>query len=53
MSDLGIFSYKQSTLYEGQGAQFTVKWDDPKINIPWPINNPILSSRDKTATYIQ
>ena len=52
MSEFGIFSYKQSTLYKGAGAQFTVRWDDPKINIPWPIENPILSLRDKTANYL-
>jgi dTDP-4-dehydrorhamnose 3,5-epimerase len=49
MSDFGIFSYKQSTLFGGTEAQFTVKWNDPKINIPWPINSPILSLRDKNA----
>ena len=49
MSDFGIFSYKQSTLYGGASEQFTVKWNDPKLNIPWPIDNPILSSRDKNA----
>jgi dTDP-4-dehydrorhamnose 3,5-epimerase len=49
MSDMGMFSYKQSTLYTGAGTQFTVRWDDPKLNIAWPINNPILSSRDKNA----
>ena len=49
MSDFGIFSYKQSTLYKGASEQFTVKWNDPKLNIPWPINNPILSLRDKNA----
>jgi dTDP-4-dehydrorhamnose 3,5-epimerase len=49
MSDFGIFSYKQSTLYKGAGAQFTVRWNDPKVNIAWPIENPILSSRDKNA----
>ena len=49
MSDFGIFSYKQSTLYVGANAQFTVRWDDPKLNITWPINNPILSLRDKNA----
>jgi dTDP-4-dehydrorhamnose 3,5-epimerase len=47
ISETGIFSYKQSTLYEGTENQFTVKWNDPKINIPWPIENPLLSSRDK------
>ena len=30
MSDFGIFSYKQSTLYGGASEQFTVKWNDPK-----------------------
>lgn len=49
MSEMGIFSYKQSTLYVGADAQFTVRWDDPKLNIPWPITNPILSLRDKNA----
>jgi len=49
MSEFGIFSYKQSTLYHGKEAQFTVRWNDPKINIPWPIENPILSLRDKNA----
>ena len=52
ISDYGVFCYKQSTLYGGVGDQFTVKWNDPKINIPWPINNPILSSRDKNANTI-
>jgi len=52
MSDFGIFSYKQSTLYGGAKEQFTVKWNDPKLNIPWPIDNPILSSRDKNADII-
>jgi len=49
MSEMGIFSYKQSTLYVGAEAQFTVRWNDPKLNISWPITNPILSSRDKNA----
>ena len=52
MSEFGIFSYKQSTLYGGQASQFTVKWDDPLIDIPWPVKNPILSSRDSEAKYL-
>ena len=52
MSDFGIFSYKQSTLYGGASKQFTVKWDDPKVGIDWPIDKPILSSRDKNAKAI-
>ena len=49
MSESAIFSYKQSTYYQGAHRQFTVKWDDPKIGIEWPVDNPILSSRDKNV----
>jgi dTDP-4-dehydrorhamnose 3,5-epimerase len=46
LSETAIFHYKQSTYYD-RSKQFTIKWDDPKFNIWWPINNPILSQRDQ------
>jgi dTDP-4-dehydrorhamnose 3,5-epimerase len=52
MSEIAMFHYKQSTLYEGQGKQFTIRWDEPKINAFWPINNPILSERDVKANFL-
>ncbi len=49
LSDHSVFHYKWS--YEGEYAdvdeQFTIKWNDPMVGIEWPINNPILSRRDK------
>ena len=45
LSELAIFHYKQSTDYD-RAAQFTLFWNDPKLNIWWPIKNPILSMRD-------
>tara|TARA_Y100000590_G_C15682280_1_gene1000276 strand:- start:1235 stop:1711 length:477 start_codon:yes stop_codon:yes gene_type:complete len=27
--------------------QFSIKWNDPRIKIKWPIKKPILSKRDK------
>lgn len=49
MSDLAIFHYKWA--YEGDYPdvedQFTINWQDTKLNIYWPISNPILSERDK------
>jgi dTDP-4-dehydrorhamnose 3,5-epimerase len=45
LSERAIFHYKQSTYYNREG-QFTILWDDPKLNINWPINKPILSKRD-------
>jgi dTDP-4-dehydrorhamnose 3,5-epimerase len=52
LSEKCIFSYKQSQYYSGMQNQFTVRWDDPKLNIFWPIKTPMLSLRDSTATFI-
>jgi dTDP-4-dehydrorhamnose 3,5-epimerase len=46
LSKQAIFHYKQSTYYSRAG-QFTILWNDPKINIWWPIKNPIVSKRDE------
>ncbi|OSM05205.1 dTDP-4-dehydrorhamnose 3,5-epimerase family protein [Magnetofaba australis] len=46
MSELGMLSYKQSQYYD-RDSQFTIKWDDPRFNVYWPVQNPILSLRDK------
>lgn len=45
LSEQAIFHYKQNTYYNRVG-QFTIMWNDPRINIRWPISNPILSTRD-------
>ena len=45
LSDIAIFHYKQSTYYD-RARQFTILWNDPKLNIQWPVSNPILSKRD-------
>jgi dTDP-4-dehydrorhamnose 3,5-epimerase len=48
LSPEATFFYKWS--YPGEYPdvqdQFSLKWNDPRINIHWPINNPILSQRD-------
>jgi len=46
LTETCLFSYKQSEYYTGAENQTSVKWNDPTINIFWPINNPILSRRD-------
>ncbi|MEW6156917.1 MAG: dTDP-4-dehydrorhamnose 3,5-epimerase family protein [Verrucomicrobiota bacterium] len=45
LSEQAIFHYKQSTYYD-RASQFTLMWNDPKLNIWWPVPNPILSKRD-------
>lgn len=48
LSEYDIYHYKQTPYYD-QDNQFTVKWDDPRFKIWWPIKNPILSLRDETG----
>lgn len=45
LSELAIFHYKQSTYYNRAG-QFTLVWNDPKLNLWWPVKDPIVSRRD-------
>ena len=44
-----LFSYKLAypEKYVDVDKQFTIKWNDDRINIDWPVKNPILSERDK------
>lgn len=49
LSDRAIFHYKQSTYYNREG-QFTLLWNDPTLNISWPVSDPILSDRDRDAS---
>ena len=51
LSAKSIFHYKQSEYYD-PSRQFTLKWNDPKLNIWWPVNNPILSKRDETGSFV-
>lgn len=46
LSEQAIFHYKQTTYYN-QSGQFTLKWNDPKLNIWWPVKNPLVSMRDE------
>ena len=49
LSENSVFSYKWA--YRGKYPdvkdQFTIKWNDKRLNIDWPITNPILQQRDR------
>ena len=49
-----LFHYKlsYSGSYLDAKEQFSLKWNDPKINIKWGIKKPILSNRDKKANLL-
>lgn len=50
LSDGVVYHYKQTTHYTPK-TQFTIKWDDKRLNIDWKITNPILSQRDIKGEY--
>lgn len=35
--------------YRHKNSEISIKWDDKDLNIKWPINNPILSKKDRES----
>jgi dTDP-4-dehydrorhamnose 3,5-epimerase len=48
-SDFAEFEYKCSELYSPQDER-GIRWNDPDLGILWPVENPILSDKDKNNT---
>ena len=48
ISDIADFEYKCTDYYDpsDEGSLF---WNDPHLNIPWPIDTPKLSEKDANA----
>lgn len=42
-----IYYYTYSSVYDPKWAGAGVKYDEPKLDIKWPIKNPVVSDRDK------
>ena len=49
LSEKCVFFYKWTEKYDGPETQISVRWNDPVLNIPWPLEDPILSQRDRDA----
>ena len=48
LSDTVDFEYKCTDYYD-PSDEGTILWNDSDLNIPWPIDNPILSNKDASA----
>ncbi len=51
-SDSAMFAYKCTDIYN-HAAEVSVFWNDPDININWPIKAPLLSKKDHTASLLK
>ena len=46
LSEYAHFSYKCTDFYYPEDESGLI-WNDPNVNIKWPISNPVLSTKDK------
>lgn len=53
LTDNATVHYKTSNFYN-KDSELTIRWDDPKININWPIDlsELIISHKDKAGIYL-
>ena len=51
-SEPALFVYKCTEFYN-PALEGCVRWNDPQIGIKWPINEPALSDKDKTASLLR
>jgi dTDP-4-dehydrorhamnose 3,5-epimerase len=47
-SEIAQVEYKCTGLYVPE-AELSVVWNDPDIGIPWPVDQPLLSAKDRDA----
>ena len=52
MSDIADFEYKCTNYYD-PNSERCLLWNDPTVNINWPISTPILSEKDKLGKTLQ
>jgi dTDP-4-dehydrorhamnose 3,5-epimerase len=48
LSETADFHYKCTDYYD-PSDEGSLLWNDPDLNIPWPIDNPKLSEKDANA----
>jgi dTDP-4-dehydrorhamnose 3,5-epimerase len=46
LSDSADYTYQVTQYYDGTDTR-AVAWDDPDLDVRWPIDDPILSERDR------
>ncbi len=48
LSDVADVAYLLSSTYD-PATESGIAWDDPGVGVEWPVDEPLLSERDKTA----
>ena len=48
LSEVADVTYLVSSLYDPE-TEAGIRWDDPEVGVEWPVDEPLLSARDKEA----
>jgi len=48
ISEVAVFAYKCTRVYDPT-ADRAIRYDDPELGIPWPVRDPIVSTKDAGA----
>lgn len=48
LSDVAEIQYKCTGIYNNKGES-GIRWNDPEIEIDWPVSDPLLSEKDRNA----
>ncbi len=48
LSDVADVTYLVSSIYDPE-TEAGISWNDPEVGVEWPVDEPLLSERDKSA----
>lgn len=48
LSEVADVAYQLSSLYD-PATEAGIAWDDPDVDVDWPVDDPLLSARDQSA----
>ena len=52
LADDTIFQYECTNVYN-KDSEASIRWNDPDLNIDWKVKDPILSEKDKNASFFK
>lgn len=52
LSEMALFAYKCTEFYSPKD-ELTLCWDDPDVGVKWPLNDPVLSEKDKKGVHLK
>lgn len=52
LTDEALFAYKCTDFYNPE-TEKSLRWDDPDLAIDWPVDDPLLSDKDRAGKFLK